>query len=63
ITNGAKQAAAPVWQVYNGEIIPLKADETLQVNAMRTGYKPAVANYTNGKITPVTPVLPTAKTQ
>jgi hypothetical protein len=49
VKNGTKQAAPPVWQVYNHEIIPLMDGDTLYVNAMRIGYKPAVIKYSNGK--------------
>jgi hypothetical protein len=44
--NGEKQAPQRIWQVYNRETIPLQVGDTLQVNAMRIGYKPAVLNYT-----------------
>jgi arylsulfatase A-like enzyme len=62
--NGDKIAAAPVWQVYNGETIQLAKGETLQVNAMRIGYKPAIIDYRDGKIIPAKQsVVSTAKAQ
>ena len=55
VQNGVKKAAAPVWNVYNGESIPLNAGDTLQVNAMRIGHKPAIVNYVDGKLVPAQP--------
>jgi hypothetical protein len=43
--NGTKRPAAPVWEVYNGDHIKLIKGDTLLVNALRIGYKPAIANY------------------
>jgi hypothetical protein len=43
--NGSKTAAAPVWQVYKGEAITLQKGDTLKINAMRIGYKPAIKDY------------------
>lgn len=37
---------ATPWQVYNGEPIKLEQGDTLKVNAMRIGYKPATTTYT-----------------
>lgn len=48
--NGGMQAAPPVWEVYQGEIIPLGKGDTLQVNAMRIGYKAAIVNYKEGDV-------------
>jgi N-sulfoglucosamine sulfohydrolase len=50
IKNGIKRNAAPVWNVYNGEIINLEQGDTLKVNAMRIGYKPSVLDYINGQV-------------
>lgn len=43
--NGTKKATQPVWQVYKGNIIPLMEGDTLIVNAMRIGYKAAIAKF------------------
>jgi N-sulfoglucosamine sulfohydrolase len=48
--NGGMQPAAPVWQVYNGEVIRLENGDTLLVNAMRIGYKAAVLSYRDGQV-------------
>jgi hypothetical protein len=48
--NGTLLPAAPVWQVYDGEILKLQKGDTLQVNAMRIGYKPALIDYVDGKL-------------
>jgi N-sulfoglucosamine sulfohydrolase len=61
VKNGTQKPASPVWQVYNGEVIPLKPGETLEVNAMRIGYKPAVTNYAGGKSVPQQTPAKTAK--
>ena len=53
--NGDKQPAPPTWNVYDGEVIPLKNGDTLHVNAMRIGYKPAVIEYVDGKTVPAAP--------
>ncbi len=45
IKNGVEIPAAPLWQVYNGETIQLNAGDTLKVNAMRIGFKPATIEY------------------
>ena len=50
VKNGDKKAAAPVWEVYTGEIIKTIKGDTLHVNAMRIGYKPAIIKYLNGKV-------------
>lgn len=47
--NGTKKAAQPVWKVYKGNIIPLMKGDTLIVNAMRIGYKPAIARFSEGR--------------
>ena len=44
------QAAKPVWDVYNGEVIPLSKGDTLMVNAMRIGFLPAVITYKDGQV-------------
>jgi hypothetical protein len=49
VKNGQQLPAPPVWQVYDGEVIKLNEGDTLQVNAMRIGYKPAIIEYVNGK--------------
>ena len=56
IKNGGKRIAAPVWQVYKGGVIPVNSGDTLKVNAMRIGYKPALADYIDGKTIPVAAV-------
>jgi hypothetical protein len=43
--NGTQRPAAPIWQVYNGGTIPISRGDTLKVNAMRIGYKPAETTY------------------
>lgn len=48
--NGGKKPAAPVWQVYDGAIIPLNKEDTLLVNAMRIGYKAVTLAYKNGQV-------------
>jgi arylsulfatase A-like enzyme len=45
--NGTQRPAAPVWQVYTGDAIPLQKGDTLKVNAMRIGFKPAVVKFVN----------------
>ncbi len=47
--NGTRTPAVPSWNVYSGEDIQLGQKDTLLVNAMRIGYKPAVIKYSNGK--------------
>ncbi len=49
--NGQKKASPPVWYVYNGEVLNVRSDELLIVNAMRIGYKAAVVKYSNGNTT------------
>lgn len=51
---GSKIRVAP-WQVYGGEMIPLQRGDTLKVNAMRIGLKPAVLNYVDGKVVKTSP--------
>jgi N-sulfoglucosamine sulfohydrolase len=53
IKNGTKRIASPVWSVYRGKAIHLEKSDTLQVNAMRIGYKPSVINYIDGKVIPL----------
>lgn len=48
--NGTTTPAVPSWNVYNGEVIHLGQNDTLMVNAMRIGYKPAIIKYSNDKI-------------
>jgi N-sulfoglucosamine sulfohydrolase len=48
---GDECPAPPSWEVYSGEVIPLKKGETPHVNAMRIGYKPALIDYVDGKVT------------
>jgi hypothetical protein len=43
--NGTQRPAAPVWEVYDGKAVALTKGDTLIVNAMRIGYKPAVVKY------------------
>ncbi|HTS45415.1 MAG TPA: sulfatase [Puia sp.] len=43
--NGTLRPAEPAWKVYNGNTLPLIKGDTLVVNAMRIGYKPAVVKY------------------
>ena len=45
--NGTKRPAAPVWDVYQGGPIHLEKGDTLLVNAMRIGFKPAELRYTD----------------
>lgn len=40
----------PIWNVYDGDVIRLNKGETLHVNAMRIGYKPALIDYVDGKV-------------
>lgn len=49
IKNGQQMPAAPVWQVYNDETIKLAKGDTLYVNALRIGYKPAIIKYIDGQ--------------
>jgi N-sulfoglucosamine sulfohydrolase len=49
LKNGDKRPAAPVWQVYQGEVIPVQAGDTLKVNAMRIGYRAALVDYVQEK--------------
>ncbi len=49
VKNGQQEPEAPVWKVYNGETISLQQGDTLRVNAMRIGYKPAIIDFINGK--------------
>ena len=46
--NGRQLVAEPVWAVYQGEVIPLAAGDTLKVNAMRIGYRAGVVEYVGG---------------
>jgi arylsulfatase A-like enzyme len=39
--NGTKKPAAPIWTIYEGETIHVNKGDTLIVNAMRIGFKPA----------------------
>lgn len=50
VKNGSRRPEAIVWSVYNGESIALQAGDTLHVNAMRIGYRPAIESYVNGKL-------------
>jgi N-sulfoglucosamine sulfohydrolase len=45
VKNGQKQSLTPIWNVYNSETIPLQKGDTLKVNAMRIGYRPAEIKY------------------
>jgi arylsulfatase A-like enzyme len=47
--DGATRPAQPVWKLYNGEVIALNKGETLHVNAMRIGYRPALIDYMDGR--------------
>ncbi|WP_247236642.1 sulfatase [Telluribacter sp. SYSU D00476] len=47
---GGKVPAEPVWQVYDGEVIPLVKGDTLLINAMRIGYKAATLEYKDGQV-------------
>ena len=49
VRNGDKKSAVLPWQVYDGELIPLQPGDTLQVNAMRIGFKPAMVDYVHSK--------------
>lgn len=42
---GASVPAQPVWSVYDGTPVTLTKGDTLVVNAMRIGYKAAIAKY------------------
>jgi len=42
--NGKIQTASPAWKIYNNEVLPIHNGFTLKVNAMRIGYKPALAD-------------------
>jgi hypothetical protein len=46
---GDKRPAPEVWNIYDGEVIPLREGDTLHVNAMRIGYKPALIDYVDGE--------------
>jgi N-sulfoglucosamine sulfohydrolase len=48
---GDERPASEVWNVYDGEVISLQQGDTLHVNAMRIGYKPALIDYIDGKVT------------
>jgi N-sulfoglucosamine sulfohydrolase len=48
--NGDARPAPLAWKVYDGEVIHLKKGETLHVNAMRIGYRPALVDYADGKV-------------
>ena len=43
--NGNAVPAQPVWNVYDGKPVKLAKGDTLVVNAMRIGFKPAVTKY------------------
>jgi N-sulfoglucosamine sulfohydrolase len=49
VKNGQKKPRDPIWNVYDGELIPLQSSDTLLVNAMRIGYKPAEIKFIMGK--------------
>jgi arylsulfatase A-like enzyme len=61
--NGGNQPASPVWRVYGGEVIPLESTDTLMVNAMRIGFRPAVVQYKDGQITADKPEQQRASTK
>ncbi|SOY67096.1 sulfatase family protein [Cupriavidus taiwanensis] len=48
---GDKRPVPPSWNVYDGEVIPLRPGEILHVNAMRIGYTPAQIDYVDGSAT------------
>lgn len=48
--NEGSVVAKPVWQVYDGEVIPLAKGDRLLLNAMRIGYQPAITSYEDGKL-------------
>ena len=52
IKNGIRREAVPAWNVYSDEIINLENGDTLKVNAMRIGFKPAIIDYVDGRIIP-----------
>jgi hypothetical protein len=43
--NGTSMPAQPVWAIFDGHPISLQAGDTLVVQAMRIGFKAAVAKY------------------
>ena len=43
--NGSSMPAQPIWNVYDGKPVKLAKGDTLVVNAMRIGYRAAVAKY------------------
>jgi N-sulfoglucosamine sulfohydrolase len=43
--NGSTVPMQPVWNLYDGKSVRVEKGDTLVVNAMRIGYKPAVAKY------------------
>jgi arylsulfatase A-like enzyme len=45
LKNGQPVKAAAVWQLYKGELIPMSTGDTLKINALRIGYKPALKDY------------------
>ncbi|GAB4037045.1 sulfatase-like hydrolase/transferase [Spirosoma gilvum] len=48
--SGGQKPADPVWDVYDGEVIPLGVGDTLHVNAMRIGYKASTLDYKGGQV-------------
>ncbi len=48
VKNGQTVVKAPVWEVYQDEIIPLQRGDTLLVNAMRIGFLPAEHRFVMG---------------
>ncbi len=45
VKNGTKIPSAPVWQVYEGQLIVLKPGETIYANALRIGFKSSQSEY------------------
>ncbi len=45
LKNGQQLPAAPNWQIYNADLIKLNTGDTLKINALRIGYKPATLDF------------------
>jgi hypothetical protein len=49
VTKNKQIPSEPSWKVYHGETIKLNKGDTLEVNAMRIGYKASIFKYSDGK--------------
>ena len=52
IKNGRQINFEPAWNVYHGETININKGDTLEVNAVRIGFKPSIIKYVDGKTIP-----------